>query len=161
MLRWRLRICKGYPSYKAISNLIFHRANISQAIYANQDLEAHVLAMRLQVQGFEEHSPDAIGSTGGEDGSQATDRHFALQRFMMAAETAFSASPPVISASRLGSPQIIESHNPTYAIEKFLASVNFHTIDNGRGGLLYPFVKFIGNRNPAKVQEEEEDCTIC
>jgi hypothetical protein len=52
--------------------------------------------MRIQLEGFEQNNADGpCGSVDVDNGSQTTDRQFALRRFLENAETAFSGSPPV------------------------------------------------------------------
>jgi hypothetical protein len=73
-----------------------NRANTSQTIQATHSLERQIQTMRIQLAGLEQNSADdPYSSIDVDNGSQVTDRKFALRRFLETAETAFSGSPPI------------------------------------------------------------------
>lgn len=75
-------------------------------------LEREIHCMRIQLDGLDNSAIGPCGSVDGTDGSEATDRQFALRRFLETAETVCSGSLPTSPpgsplASASGSPKVV------------------------------------------------------
>ncbi|GKZ23551.1 hypothetical protein AbraIFM66951_007569 [Aspergillus brasiliensis] len=89
-------------------------ANTSQNVHATQSLEQQLHAMRIQIEEMRQDDRE-FGkqySIEPDSGSQATDRFFALNRFLEATESIFSESPSLSRRASSDSTPVMEGEIP-------------------------------------------------